>query len=76
MTEIGAIGNASARLGQNLGTTPTTPGLKQEDLDAKLNGYIQSAENQVQRACDLDLPGPRARARGRSRGAAVPGQRA
>ena len=76
MTEIGAIGNASARLGQNLGTTLTTPGLKQEDLDAKLNGYIQSAENQVQRAQDIDQQPPRARARGRSRGAAVPGQRA
>jgi len=58
MTEIGAIGNASARLGQNLGTTLTTPGLKQEDLDAKLGGFIQSAENQVQRAEDLDAPGP------------------
>jgi hypothetical protein len=58
MTEIGAIGNASARLGQNLGTTLTTPGLKLEDLDAKLGGYIQSAENQVQRAEDLDAPGP------------------
>ena len=58
MTEIGAVGNASARLGQNLGTLLTTPGLKQEDLDAKLGGYIQSAENQVQRAEDLDPPGP------------------
>jgi hypothetical protein len=62
MTEIGAVGNASARLGQNLGTTLTTPGLKLEDLDAKLGGYIQSAENQVQRAQDLDPPGPLVRA--------------
>ena len=58
MTEIGAIGNASARLGQNLGTTLTTPGLKQEDLDAKLGGFIQTAENHVQSAQDLDAPGP------------------
>ena len=58
MTEIGAVGNASARLGQNLGTLLTTPGLKQEDLDAKLGGYIQSAESQMQRAEDLDPPGP------------------
>jgi hypothetical protein len=58
MTEVGAVGNASARLGQNLGTLLTTPGLKQEDLDAKLGGYVQSAENQVQRAEDLDPPGP------------------
>jgi CARDB len=58
MTEIGAIGNASARVGQNLGTLLTTPGLNQEDLDAKLGGYVQTAENQVRRAQDLDPPGP------------------
>jgi hypothetical protein len=58
MTEIGAVGNASARLGQSVGTLLTTPGLKQEDLDAKLGGFVQSAENQVQRAEGLDPPGP------------------
>jgi hypothetical protein len=57
LAEIGAIGNASARLGQQLSTTLTTPGLNQEDLDAKLGGYVQTAENQVQRAEDLDPPG-------------------
>ena len=56
VTEIGAVGNASARLGQELSTTLTTPGLKLEDLDAKLGGYVQTAENQVQRAEDLDAP--------------------
>lgn len=58
LAEIGAVGNASARLGQQLGTLLTTPGLNQEDLDAKLGGYIQTAENQVQRAKDLEPPGP------------------
>jgi hypothetical protein len=58
LAEIGAIGNASARLGQQLSTLLTTPGLNQEDLDAKLGGYVQTAENQVQRAEDLDPPGP------------------
>jgi CARDB len=57
LADIGAIGNASARLGQQLSTTLTTPGLKQEDLDAKLGGYVSTAENQVQRAEDLDPPG-------------------
>jgi hypothetical protein len=57
LAEIGAIGNASARLGQQLSTTLTTPGLNQEDLDAKLGGYVQTAENQVQRAQDLNPPG-------------------
>ena len=57
LADIGAIGNASARLGQQLATTLTTPGLKQEDLDAKLNGYAQTAENQMQQAEDLNAPG-------------------
>lgn len=58
MSEIGAVGNASARLGQQLSTTLTTPGLNLEDLDAKLGGYVQTAENNVQRAQRLDAPGP------------------
>lgn len=58
MTEVGSIGNASAQLGQQLATTLTTPALKLEDLDAKLGGYVQTAENQVERAEDLGAPGP------------------
>jgi hypothetical protein len=62
LTEIGGVGTASARLGQQLGTLLTTPGLNQEDLDAKLGGYVQVAENQVQRAEGIDPPGPLFRA--------------
>jgi hypothetical protein len=58
LADIGAIGNASARLGQQVGTLLTTPGLNLEDLDAKLGGYVQTAETQVQRAQDLNPPGP------------------
>ena len=58
LADIGAIGNASAKLGQQLGTLLTTPGLNQEDLDAKLGGFVQTAETQVQRAQDLNPPGP------------------
>ncbi len=58
MTEVGAIGNASAKLGQDLSTLLTTVGLNQEDLDAKLGGYVQTAENQLQRAQALTPPGP------------------
>jgi hypothetical protein len=57
LADIGAIGNASARLGQQLGTLLTTPGLNAEDLDARLGGYVQTAETQTQRAEDLDAPG-------------------
>jgi len=58
LADIGAIGNASARLGQQLSTLLTTPGLNQEDLDAKLGGFVQTAETQTQRAEDLNPPGP------------------
>jgi hypothetical protein len=58
LTEIGAVGNASARLGQDFTTYLTTPALKLEDLDQKLNGFAQNAEAQVQRAQDLGAPGP------------------
>jgi hypothetical protein len=58
LADIGAIGNASARLGQEVGTLLTTPGLNAEDLDAKLGGYAQTAETQTQRAQDLNAPGP------------------
>ena len=58
MTEIGTIGKASAKLGQDLSTLLTTVGLNQEDLDAKLGGYVQTAENQLQKAQALTPPGP------------------
>jgi hypothetical protein len=58
LADIGAIGNASARLGQQVSTTLTTPGLNEEDLDAKLGGYVQTAENQMQQAEGLTAPGP------------------
>jgi hypothetical protein len=58
MTEIGTIGNASARLGEQVATTLTTVGLKQEELDARLGGYVQKAEAQMQQAEDLNPPGP------------------
>ena len=57
MSEIGVIGNQSAKLGSDLATLLTTPGLKLEDLDAKLAGYVQRAEAQMQAAEDLDAPG-------------------
>jgi hypothetical protein len=58
MTDVGGVGNASAKLGQQLATTLTTPALKLEDLDAKLTGFVQNAESQVQQADGLGAPGP------------------
>jgi hypothetical protein len=58
MNDVGTVGNASARLGEQLTTLLTTVGLKQEELDTKLRGYVQAAETQLQRAEDLNAPGP------------------
>ena len=58
LAQVGEIGTASARLGKSLGTLLTTPGINQEDLDAKLGGFVQTAENHVRRAEALDPPGP------------------
>jgi hypothetical protein len=58
LAQVGEIGAASARLGKSLGTVLTTPGISQEDLDAKLGGFVQTAENHVRRAEALDPPGP------------------
>jgi hypothetical protein len=58
MANIGSVGQSSARLGDDFATVLTQPGLKQEDLDAKLGGYVQQAEAQVQKAQDLKTPGP------------------
>jgi hypothetical protein len=62
VAEIGAVGNASARLGRNLANQLTAVGLNREDLDQRLGGFIQTAENQVRRAESLDPPGPLVRA--------------
>ncbi len=58
MAQIGSIGSASASLGDRLATTLTQTGLKQEDLDAKLGGFVQLAESQAQKAAALHPPGP------------------
>ncbi len=77
MTEVAGVGNRSAQLGQDLATTLTTPALKLEDLDATLGGYVQSAENQVAQAQDIDAPGPLYNAHaGCDRGAQLPRERA
>jgi CARDB len=58
MTQIGAVGSASAKIGDQLSTLLTTPGLNQEDLDAKLGGYVQQAQSLQQKAEGLRPPGP------------------
>jgi hypothetical protein len=58
MTEIGAIGSNSAKIGSDLAELLTTPGLKQAELETKLGGLIQQQQQDVERAQGLDVPGP------------------
>ena len=51
--------NASARLGEELTTTLTTPGLKQEELERQLGGYDAASRGADRRSAeDIDPPGP------------------
>ncbi len=58
MTNLGAIGSDSARIGNALAELLTTPGLKQAELETKLGGLVQQQQQDVQRAQGLDVPGP------------------
>jgi hypothetical protein len=58
MTEIGAVGKDSQKIGANLATLLTTAGLTEADLETRLGGLIQQAQLDVTRAQDIDAPGP------------------
>ena len=58
MTAIGGVGADSAKIGDDLATLLTTPGLAQTELETQLSGLLQQQELDVQRARDIDVPGP------------------
>ncbi len=58
MTDIGAVGNDSQKIGNDLATLLTTAGLAQADLETRLGGLVQQAQLDVTRAQDVDPPGP------------------
>ncbi len=58
MTDIGAIGANSAKIGSDLAELLTTPGLKQQELETQLGGLIQQQQQDVEQAQGLDVPGP------------------
>ena len=58
MTNLGAIGSNSAKIGSDLAELLTTPGLKQAELETKLGGLIQQQQQDVEQAQGLDVPGP------------------
>ncbi len=56
-SSIGAVGTDSAKIGTDLATILTTPGLAQDELETKLGGLVQQQQLDVQRATDIDPPG-------------------
>jgi len=58
LASTGEVGKDSAKIGADLATLLTTPGLTQADLETKLGGYVQRQQLDVERARDLDPPGP------------------
>jgi hypothetical protein len=56
--DIGAVGADSAKIGEDLATVLTTPGLEQAELETKLGGLVQQQQLDVERAEALDPPGP------------------
>lgn len=55
---VESVANDSAKVGADLATLLTTPGLAQAALETRLDGLVQRQELDVARARDLDPPGP------------------
>jgi hypothetical protein len=58
MTSVRTIASGSAGVGRQLNDTLTTPGIKEADLETKLNGLAQQQSQYADRAKGLDPPGP------------------
>lgn len=58
MGAVDAVGKDSAKIGADLATLLTTPGLAQTELETRLGGLLQQQQLDVQRARDIDAPGP------------------
>ena len=58
MTDIGAVGRDSERIGRELSDVLTTPGIKPAELQKQLTGLVQQQEIGADRARKLDPPGP------------------
>ena len=58
LASVGEVGSDSAKIGADLATLLTTPGLTQTELETKLGGFVQRQQLVVERARDLNPPGP------------------
>ena len=57
MQQVSAVARASTQTGRTLNNTLVTPGIKQAELEQKLNGLAQQEQQNVARAQSLDPPG-------------------
>ena len=57
MQDVSAVAKASTQTGRTLNNTLVTPGIKQAELEQKLNGLAQQEQQNVSRAQSLDPPG-------------------
>ena len=58
MVQVADIAGSSERIGRELNTRITTPGIKLDDLQGQLNGLAQEQEQLTRRAEELEPPGP------------------
>jgi hypothetical protein len=57
MASVSAIAKASSQTGKTLNSTLVTPGIKENELETKLNGLAQQEQQNVARAQSLNPPG-------------------
>jgi hypothetical protein len=58
MSSVRLIASGSAGVGRQLNDVLTTPGIKEADLETKLNGLAQQESQYADRAAKVDPPGP------------------
>jgi hypothetical protein len=58
MSSVRTIASGSAGVGRQLNDVLTTPGIKEADLETKLNGLAQQESQYADRAAKIDPPGP------------------
>ncbi len=57
MADVSAIAQESSQIGRNLNDLLTTPGLKEADVESKLDSFAQQEQQDVARAKSIDPPG-------------------
>jgi len=56
--KVAVVGSGSVKIGKDLATLLTTPGLKQAELEQKLGGLVQQQQLGAKQSQEIDPPGP------------------